>query len=450
MAGAGGLFGEGSTARQLLVWGVLQQLISTAAAPAFNEIGKVVNTAAPTLPLDPAVAVELAARLLDNPGDAAARAQESGIPGEDFHAMVDAAQHGPDLSMVMELLRRRLIEAGGEDPHSPTVGGALTDAGLRPEWHDLVTKLAVAVPDQSQVLTAWLTGQITEGDAVKRLTEAGMDPTWIPYAYAAEGQAPTPMQALELLNRGIIPEGGTGLGAVSYDQAFLEGPWRNKWLAAFKALRYYIPPPRTITAMYHEGALTKEQATRYLMDNGITAELAAAYLTSSHHTTVAQDKHLAKGDIIQLYLDHLMTKAQAEAALVALKYQPHDAQLLLELADTKRTTAQLNAVVTRTRTLYVAGKVSRDDAIATLVKVQVDRTEAGHLVDYWALEHTKVVKQLTPAQIVHAEYLKVITTEECDRELMIHGYSKFDAWVLRSIQHKNPQKDKPPMPGGAL
>jgi hypothetical protein len=444
MVGVGDLFGEGSTARQLLVWGVLNQLIATAAQPAFNEIGRAVNSAAQTLPLDVGAATDLAARKLADLDGLTGAVAESGVPGNDFHKMVDAAQHGPDLSMVMELLRRKLIGAGGNDPHSPSVGGALTDSGLRPEWHDLVTKLAVGVPDQSQVLTAWLTGQITEGEAVKRLTEAGMDPDWIQTAYNTEGQAPTPVQALELLNRGIIPEGGTGPGAVSYHQAFLEGPWRNKWLPAFLALRNYVPPPRTVTAMYHEGALTKEQATRYLMDSGITAELAAAYLTAGHHAAVAADKHLAKGDVVQLYEDHLMTKAQATAALVALKYQAHDAALILELADTRRTAAQLNAVVTRTRTLYVAGKITRDDAIATLVKVKVDRTEAGHLVDYWALEHTKTVKTLTPAQITHAEFLKLITAAECDRELAIHGYSAFDAWVLRSIQHKSPQPNKPP------
>jgi hypothetical protein len=450
MAGAGGVFGEGSTARQLLVWGVLNQLIATAAAPAFNEVGRAVNTAFPTLPMDVGAAVEAAARHVRPLDGGRGQAQESGVPGDNFNIMVDNALHGPDLSMVMELLRRKLIEPGGDDPHSTTVGGALTDAGLRPEWHDLVTKLAVGIPDQSQVLTAWLTGQITEGEAVKRLTEAGMEPDWIQTAYNTEGQAPTPVQALELLNRGIIPEHGTGQGVVSYEQAFLEGPWRNKWLPSFRALGRYIPPPRTVTAMYHEGALTQKQAAHYLMDNGITAELAAAYLTASHHAAVAADKHLAKGEVVQLYLDHLMTKAQAHAALVALKYQPHDADLLLELADTKRTTAQLNAVVTRTRALYVAGKVTRDDAIATLTKVKVDRAEAGRLVDYWALEHAKVVKQLTPAQIVHAEFIKALTTAECDRELAVHGYSPFDAWVLRSLQHKTPQPNRPPLPGGGI
>lgn len=444
MAGLGGLFGGGGVAEQLLVWGVLNQVISTAASPALTELGKAVNSEFPVMPMDPGDAATAVARGILEAGSGQDHAADTGTPADVFAVMTELARRGPDLSLVFELMRRGKIGAGAEDPKGLGARNALTDAGIRPEWHDLLLELAVSVPTQAEVLNAWLEGQIGEGEARERLLRAGMDPTWITTAYNANGQAPTPVQALEMLNRGLIPEGGTGPGAVSYRQAFLEGPWRNKWLDAFIALRWYIPPPRTVTAMHREGSLSTDQATRYLMDQGITSDLAAAYLSSSHHQAVATEKHLAKGDVITLYVDKLLTRPAAKAALVALKYQAHDADMLLDLADVRRTTANVNAVVTRTRALYVAGKITRPEALRNLATLKVATKEADELVTLWDLEHRKTVKVLTPAQIVHAEFLGLITTAECDSELAQHGYSKFDSWVLRSSAHKKAQPNKPP------
>jgi hypothetical protein len=55
-----------------------------------------------------------------------------------------------------------------------------------------------------------------------------------------------------MANRGIIPWSGSGPRSTSFEQAFLEGPWRNKWLGPFRKAAEYFPPPRTITAMYNE------------------------------------------------------------------------------------------------------------------------------------------------------------------------------------------------------
>jgi hypothetical protein len=443
MAGAGGLFGEGSTAKQLLVWAVLQQLISTAAQPAFNEIGKVVNTAAPTLPLDPAVAVELAARALDNTGDAQARAQESGIPGEDFASMVDAARHGPDLSAVMELLRRRKIGTGGDDPHVPSVSGALSDLGIRPEWHALITELATSIPDQAQVLNAWLEGQIEAGEAHDRLRLAGMAPDWIDTAYATNGQAPTPMELIEMWNRGLIPEGGTGQGAVSYDQGFLEGPWRNKWLHAFKGLREYFPPPRTVTAMYREGAFDHVQAADYLAKQGLPGHLITSYLSAGTHAKTAAEKHLAKGDVLALYHDKLIDSAQATSALVALKYTATDARQLLALTDVRAASAQLNSAITKVRELFLAGKLTEAQARTTLAELKVPAGQVAQVVAVWKLEAVKHVRTLTPAQIEDAFKLDLISQAVAEAELQRIGYTAFDAWLLLSIKHKSPLPGRP-------
>ena len=75
-----------------------------------------------------------------------------------------------------------------------------------------------------------------------------------------------------MARRGIIPWDGEGAGVVSFRQAFLEGPWRNKWEPYFRSLADYIPPPRTVTAMVREGAMTDADALKWYRAAGLTQE----------------------------------------------------------------------------------------------------------------------------------------------------------------------------------
>jgi len=170
MAGLGDVFGEGSTARQLLVWQVLAQVIGSLASPAFTELTKLANNTAPLAPLDPATAAQAGARHLISTADAAGHIQDSGLDTDLAAIMMAVAQHAPDLSMAFELFRRRAIPEGSADPREVSLRGVLTDSGIPPAWHDAVVSLAVSIPDQAQVLNAWLEGQIGEAEARERLT----------------------------------------------------------------------------------------------------------------------------------------------------------------------------------------------------------------------------------------------------------------------------------------
>lgn len=443
MASLGGVFGEGNTARQLLVWQVLAQVISNLAAPAFTELAKLSNSAAPVQPLDPVVAAQATARGHLSADDGRGYARQVGLDHPLFDIMTKVAQRAPDLSMAFELYRRKAIPLGSDDPAERSLRGALTDAGIPDAWHAAVTELAVAVPDQSQVLTAWLTGQITPAEAHERLLKAGMAPDWIESAYNAEGQAPTPTQALDLLNRGIIPEFGSGPGVVSYEQAFLEGPWRNKWLRAFLALREYLPPPRTVTAMYHAGQLDHAKAAELLRKYGLAADLAEAYLSKASSAHTATEKHLAKSEVTALFADKLMTREQAVKALEALKYATHDANLILDLVAAKEQASQTNQAVTRVRALYTAGKLTDSDAANLLHQLGVAATQTSAVIATWRLTKTHTTRLLTAAQVEGAWHYGVIDTRSAMTLLQGMGYDEFDAWVALSVRNHAPLSDYP-------
>lgn len=439
MAGFGDLFSKGSTAEQFLIWGVLMQVLQPLLLPFTGELQKLVLSGAPVLPIGAQDAAELVARGLTGDGDGQDIANDNGIGADGFHKLVKLAQHAPALSYAFELYRRGEIPLGGDDPEQVSLRGAMTDAGIPAKWHDELAKLAVAIPTPAEIMNALLEGQISRGEAEKRWKDAGGDPTWFEAAYNSGGQAPTPTQALELLNRGIIPRDGTGPGAVSYHQAFLEGPWRNKWLQPFLALAEYLPPPRTVTAMYHDGQIDHQLAAELLRKQGLSAQLAEAYLSRASSTHTTAEKHLAKGEITKAYADGLMTRAQAVKALESLKYQPADVKVILDLVDVHTKTSQLNSAMTRVRALYENGSLSDAEAEKLLHQLGVDAAQAKGTVAIWRLTVSHKVRELTAAQIESAGYYGFISWNEALRRLQLMGYSEADAWLAIAVRNKGDQ-----------
>lgn len=443
MAGFGDLFGKGSTAEQFLIWGVLMQILQPLLLPFTTELQKLVLSAAPDVPLPAEVAAAGVARGFLDTGTGQDKANDTGIGEHDFTLLTNLALHAPDLSSAFELYRRKKIPLGSDDPKTVSLKGALTDAGIPDKWHAAMAELATAIPTPAEVMNALLEGQISRAEAERRWAEAGGDPTWFQSAYDAEGEAPTPTQSLELLNRGIIPKNGTGPGAVSYEQAFLEGPWRNKWLGPFLALAEYLPPPRTVTAMYHAGQLQHDEAATLLRKQGLSATLAQAYLSKATTAHTATEKHLAKTEITKAYADKIMTRAQASKALEDLKYSTHDAALILDLIDVHTKASQLNQAVSRVRSLYQASKLTDAQAVRLLVELGTEHAQATASVATWRLTQSHQTRTLTAAQVESAWYYRVITAQAAMDLLVGMGYDDFDAWTILSVRNKAPLTDVP-------
>ena len=436
MAGFEDFIGRaGSSVEQLFVWQVLGQIIAAAGTPFLQALTQAVLEADPNTPLTPETAAALVARNLADNGPAAGQAKKSGIDAGQFAAMVDASRQSPPLAELLELWRRGEIGLGDGDPHTATVTGGLADAGVRPQWWGHLQALKVDWPSWQEIINAWLQGQISEADARGWLAKTSIPPDWIQIAYDATGQAPTPTQALELANRKIIPWDGEGPDSISYRQAFLEGPWRNKWEPVFRKLAEYVPPPRTITAMFHAGQLSHDQAAQYLMANGLAPDLADAYLAPGHTAAAtAAEKHLAKTDIVTAYTDKIMSRGQALAALETLHYSATDAGFLLDLADLKETTAQLRAGITRVRSLFQAGKLTATDAATALHALGVTGSQAGDLITTWQIGQTHAaVRTLTPAQVEGAVKYGLITPDDAIARLVSDGYEPSEAWLALAV-----------------
>ena len=264
MAGVdlGKLFGRESAAGQLLMWSVLSALISAVLAPELELVQREVFKALPSTPLTPAQLADMVVRHIVSGADGASYARESGIAAADFQRMVESAGEGLGPADLAEALRRGIIPAEGTGPDAVSFEQGMAEAHTRDKWADTVRKLSVKEPSPIDPLEALLQGQLTEDVAKALYVRFGGDPEHFTWLFNSRGQAPTPVELLELANRGIIPWDGVGPDKVSYEQGFLEGPARNKWEGPFRALGEYVVPPRSITAMVRSGALDDAAALR--------------------------------------------------------------------------------------------------------------------------------------------------------------------------------------------
>ncbi len=425
------------------MWSVFANIAQTAMAPAMAALAQTLNEADPNVPLPASTLAELVARGLIDYDNGRTHALKTGIDRGPFDDLVTAAHHAPDISFLLEAARRGLIGETGRGADALTLEQGLIDAGIAPQWLDTVRQFMVQPPTAQEALNAYLEGQIDHGTLTTRYLQAGGDPTWLQHAIDANGEAPSPVELGVAANRGIIPWDGTGPDVVSFQQGFLEGPWRNKWAPVMRKLAEYRPPARTITALLHNGTITDTRALELFKQTGLSAELAADYVKDAHHTRIQADHDLTKTEIINSYKAKLLTKAAAHAALLQLHYTAGAADALLALADVHKTVATNTAAITRVRTLYVGHKITQQAARDALAHLAVPLPHIAELVTEWDLLAALTVKSLTEAQIVNAFGIAVFTQDEAQLELQHIGYTAFDAWVLLSIHNKKPLPNKP-------
>lgn len=439
------LGGKGELA-QFFVWQVAGQIVQALMGPAINELTKQINSDFPTVDLSPGDLAQLVVRNFRDLGDAVGEAKNAGIDGDKFSDLVKLASVPPNPSDLAIALRRGLITESGHGAGSTSFEQGMSESRLESKWHDLVKELAVQWPTPTDALDALLEGQVSFEDGKALYARLGGDPQFFTMLYNTRGSAPTPLEAIEMANRGVIPWTGTGPDVVSYEQAFLEGPWRNKWEKPYRDVGQYLPPPRTVTAMVAAGSLADDAALKLLMQQGLSADLAAAYIHDAHNEKSAQEKDLTVSQLLDMYEAGLIGSDDVTTLMEALRYSAETVGLMLAFRDLRRSISATNSAVSRIHTLYVGYKISATVATSSLNALKVPPTQVHAIVSTWDIERSANLKVLTAAQIVDAWYQGIIEQPEAIAELQGIGYTPRDAWILLSIKNKGPL-DNPPAAG---
>lgn len=416
-----------SAVEQIVVWNLVQALVSGALAPYIRELENCANAAHQSMPIEPEVAAKMVIRNVLSMEAAVGEAVQNGVTPGDFAHLVEASGNSLGPGELAAAVRRGIIPEHGIGAGQISFEQGIAEGDLKNKWGPVVRKLATMIPSPADVLDAYLEGQIEEADARQLYETVGGAPEYFTLLYNTRGQAPTPIQAGEMANRGIIPWRGHGAGVVSFEQAFLEGPWRNKWLEPFLQSVEYRPPPRTITALVHEGVLSDEQAIKLWIQTGLTAEMAGVYLASAKHQGVTAHRQLALSTIEQLYEDHAISKANALSMIGELGYTPEQADFIIAVRDLKLLEANINRGISTIHARYIGHRIDRSTASAALDSLGVDAQQRDWLLQVWDEERKATVALLTPAEIRKAANTGLIPPEEALRRLIERGYDVAEA-----------------------
>lgn len=399
------------------------QSLSAVLNPYFTDLVQAAWASHPNAVLTPG---ELAVAVLKGHmemGPAVAEARQSGIDERRFGVIVDAAGNPPGVEGLLGLWRRGALS-------DADLERAVRQSNIRTEWTETVKDLGVQWPTWTAFLQAHLQGQATEDEARALYERAGGDPELYELMFNTQGQAPTPTQALDLLNRGIITERGSGPAETSYEQAFLEGPWRNKWLEPFLALRTYVVPPRSVVPMVRSGAWTLERGAQELAKSGVPADVAEAMLTEALNDATAADRDFTKTEVLALFEGQFLERPEAQALLEQIGYHPDQVSMLLDLTETRRLRAFRDRVVATIRAKYVSRKIEELDAVTALDSLGVPNDARDQYLDLWAQERSATTADLTRTDWQRALRGGLVDEEQFREEFARRGYSLFEVDLL--------------------
>lgn len=399
--------------------------------------------------LSPADAASAAVRNFLGQDQAAELAAKAGVDAATFGVLRHLAADAPAPGQLAEAVRRGLIPDEGTGPDAVSFVQGIAEGRLGDKWTDMIRGLAQIWPTPTDALAATLEGQVSADEGKALYERFGGDPQYFQLLFNTRGNAPTPVEALQLANRGIIPWSGTGPDATSYEQAFLEGPWRNKWLDPYKALGEYLPPPETTRALLEAGAIDEKQAAQWWSDYGMTQDTVNAYLNAAAFDNTAEVRGLTVSAVLDMFYAQLLDDTGARNLLDLFNVPPSSQDLLLAYVGMRRSIAAVQSAVSRLQSLYAARKITRDAASQALTRLKIPSATISDLIDTWDIEASVSVKLLTEAQIVDAWALQIITQDDAISELTAIGYTPYDAWVLLSIKAKGPLPNPPAKTVGA-
>ena len=387
--------------------------------------------------------------------DGQAEAAKSGVSPATFATLVQLSGDAPGPQQLAEALRRGAIQDSGAGPGSTSFTQGIAEGRLADKWAPVIKELALDWPTPIAALNAQLKGAFTGDEGRALYQKLGGDPQFYDWLLFSEGSAPTPDEAAAMARRGIIPKDGTGPGVVSYEQAFLEGPWRNKWQDAFWQASEFIPTARETITLLKDGAVDKATAAAWMHRAGADDATVAAFIAEADTALLSDYKGLTTSAVLNMYYQRLISPDDATAILESLHVSAQAVPLMLAYADLQKAIAQQNSAISRVGSLYAARKITAQTARQSLITLQVPAAALDDIMATWQLENSISVRLLTQAEITSAWKEGIMDEGEALTELGNIGYTPYDAWVLLSLKAKaalpgRPERGPAPPQGAVI
>ena len=318
-------------------------------------------------------------------------------------ALINAARAWPDLTTVIELLRRRVISEGDAVTY-------LERNGMTPQVIGQVLRLQSQIASPADLADMVVRGIKSEGEAAGVAEESGIPPSDFHDLTLLTGEPPGLQQLLEGYRRGFI-------GRAELERGIRQSRYRDEWIPLLEQLRYVpISVADAVNAVV-QNHITAQEAASIADQNGLSpgsvgtlietageplsrtemselvnrGEATEAEFTQAMRESRVKDKYIPLAFAlrrrippareISTALSHgAVDQATAIRKIMDYGYSQQDAEIIAKSAAHVKTAAHKANITSAILAAYEEFLIPRDEALSLVEQMSYDKTEAEFIV----------------------------------------------------------------------
>lgn len=358
-----------------------------------------------------------------------ARAAQVGYGPDEAQLFFKMAGLPPGITVGIELLRRGLIDEARFAEY-------VAEGHTKTKYTQDLLNLKYTPLSAATAVEAAIRERVPYSQAESLAAEQGVSPENFKVWYDTVGRAMGIMEALTLLNRGVITES-------DFREVVARSDVRTEYTNWLLELRTHYPSLFQMEAMIKAGSITDEKAREIFSKEGYPSELIDGMIAASHSAKTAKTKDISLAMVESLYLAGLETHEQATKAIEALGYDAQETEQLLELMSARRIVSEMIHGATLIRTKYIGWKIERSTAMQELGYFLPELSNRERLLKMWDAEREANRPTLTRAQVAQARKYQILKPDEAVARWQKMGYSLEDAQIMDEIVAKGPEQPLP-------
>jgi hypothetical protein len=395
------------TSDQLALWGALNSIPETIVGYFLQLKDSPISIA------DAALAV-LRGNISQADGESIA--SENGFTSASFQTIVDNTGEPPGTDQLLEAYRRGFIDKA-------TLERGILQSRYRNEWIPTIEQLRYSPMSTADAVDAVVQNHLTADQASSIADQNGLTPGVVDTLIATAGEPLSRTEMSELYNRGLATE-------AEFTQALDESRLKPKYTAHAFQLRTRILQPSELARAVFNGVLDSKTAIAKTMEVGYSTEDATVLVGAEIASKTKSYRDAVVTSIDALYLDGIISQADATSGIIAMGYSGTEASLIVQAADFRRQATVITTAVHGVRTKYLGHHITDNQATGYLNTMGLPATQVTFLMSVWGIERGAYTKLLTEAQIVKAVEDKLVTATDGLARLVALGYTTGDATLL--------------------
>lgn len=340
----------------------------------------------------------------------------SGYSDHDVQVYLESIGEPPATMELLEAYRRNFIDKA-------TLEKGIRQGRTRNEWIPVIEALRYSPMSIADAVNAVVQNHLTQAEGQSIAEQNGLEASAFPTLVETAGSPLSRTEMEQLYNRGLVTQ-------ADVEQALRESRLKNKYVGLAFELHTRLLEPRSLGEAVRHGALTHEEAVRKAMEAGYSEKDAAILVESASGAKLALSKERVVSAAETLLVDSAITEDEFRSLTSSMGYSSAEADFMVQASIYHREARVVTSAMNAVRSKYIGHHIDRPEASAMLDGLGIPANQRDYLIGIWSIELAANTRNLTPAQILKAVSLGLITSDEGQAKLEMLGYSPEDAALL--------------------